>query len=312
MFKEFGIRLSFTPVVIGNRVHLKVKPEVSSLDFSNAVALNGFRIPALSTRRTETEIELNDGQTFAIAGLMNNTMNTSMQKIPGIGDIPILGLLFKSKAAQKNSDRAGRDDHAGNSAQQLAGRDAEPAEDARAVPAADHAEGKSPTPPPAFRSDDAAACRRRLRDTTPVARGQDSRRPSGRGRHDHAEGESGVVDTDRRARAQAPLRRHRPRPQARRAAAATAKEREAAERAARKIASARSSKPAQRPKRKNATRSRPDIDARKQKIEDERVARVNHAQAIKDADAAKRQAEQDKEAGEETGRDRQEAPEGNR
>src|SRR6185437_15461342 len=55
-----------------------------------------------STRRTETEIELNDGQTFAIAGLMNNTMNTTMQKIPGIGDIPILGLLFKSKAAQKN------------------------------------------------------------------------------------------------------------------------------------------------------------------------------------------------------------------
>jgi len=102
VFKEYGIRLSFTPIVIGNRVHLKVKPEVSSLDFTNAVSLNGFRIPALSTRRTETEVELNDGQTFAIAGLMNNTMNTTMQKIPGIGDIPILGLLFKSKAAQRN------------------------------------------------------------------------------------------------------------------------------------------------------------------------------------------------------------------
>jgi hypothetical protein len=102
IFKEFGIRLSFTPIVIGNRVHLKVKPEVSSLDFTNAITLGGFRIPALSTRRTETEVELNDGQTFAIAGLMNNTMNTTMQKIPGIGDIPILGLLFKSKAAQKN------------------------------------------------------------------------------------------------------------------------------------------------------------------------------------------------------------------
>jgi pilus assembly protein CpaC len=101
-YKEFGVRLSFTPVVIGNRVHLKVRPEVSTLDFTNAVTLNGFRIPALSTRRTETEVELNDGQTFAIAGLMNNTMNTTMQKIPGIGDIPILGLLFKSKAAQKN------------------------------------------------------------------------------------------------------------------------------------------------------------------------------------------------------------------
>jgi pilus assembly protein CpaC len=101
-FKEFGIRLTFTPIVTGNRVHLKVRPEVSTLDFTNAVVLNGFRIPALSTRRTETEIELNDGQTFAIAGLINNSMNSTLQKIPGIGDIPILGLLFKSKAAQKN------------------------------------------------------------------------------------------------------------------------------------------------------------------------------------------------------------------
>jgi pilus assembly protein CpaC len=100
-FKEFGVRLNFTPTVIGNRVHLKVRPEVSSLDFANAVTLQGFRIPAFTTRRTETEIELEDGQTFSIAGLMNNTMNSSLQKIPGIGDIPILGLLFKSKAAQK-------------------------------------------------------------------------------------------------------------------------------------------------------------------------------------------------------------------
>ncbi len=101
-YKEFGIRLSFTPEIIGNRVHLKVKPEVSTLDFGNAVALQGFRIPALSTRRTETQLELADGQTFAIAGLMNNNMSSTLQKIPGIGDIPILGLLFKSKAAQKN------------------------------------------------------------------------------------------------------------------------------------------------------------------------------------------------------------------
>jgi pilus assembly protein CpaC len=101
-YKEFGVRLNFTPVVTGNRVHLKVRPEVSTLDFTNAVVLNGFRIPALSTRRTETEVELENGQTFAIAGLMNNTVNSTMQKIPGIGDIPILGLLFKSKSAQKN------------------------------------------------------------------------------------------------------------------------------------------------------------------------------------------------------------------
>ena len=101
-FKEFGIRLGFTPQINGNRIHLKVRPEVSTLDFANAVVLSGFRIPALTTRRTETEIELNDRQTFAIAGLLNNTMTSTMQKIPGIGDIPVLGLLFKSKAAQKN------------------------------------------------------------------------------------------------------------------------------------------------------------------------------------------------------------------
>jgi pilus assembly protein CpaC len=101
-FKEFGVRLNFTPVVNGDRVHLKVRPEVSTLDFNNAVTLNGFRIPALTTRRTETEIELQNHQTFAIAGLINNNMISSVQKIPGLGDIPILGLLFKSKAAQKN------------------------------------------------------------------------------------------------------------------------------------------------------------------------------------------------------------------
>jgi pilus assembly protein CpaC len=102
-FKEFGIRLNFTPTVTGNRVHLKVAPEVSSLDFSNAVVLQGFRIPALTTRKTETELELENGQTFAIAGLMNNTVRNSMSRIPGIGHIPIIGLLFSSKAAQKEN-----------------------------------------------------------------------------------------------------------------------------------------------------------------------------------------------------------------
>jgi pilus assembly protein CpaC len=101
-YKEFGIRLNFTPVITGDRVHLKVRPEVSTLDFANGVLLQGFRIPALSTRRTETELELMNGQTFAIAGLLNNTMNSTLQKIPGIGDIPILGALFKSKAAEKD------------------------------------------------------------------------------------------------------------------------------------------------------------------------------------------------------------------
>jgi pilus assembly protein CpaC len=101
-FKEFGVRLRFTPTVIADRVHLKVAPEVSTLDYANGVSLNGFQIPALSTRRTETEIELRDGQTFAIAGLMNNQMQQTMQKVPFIGDIPILGHLFRSRAAQKN------------------------------------------------------------------------------------------------------------------------------------------------------------------------------------------------------------------
>jgi pilus assembly protein CpaC len=100
-FKEFGIRLNFTPIVNGDRVHLKVRPEVSTLDFANGVSLNGFRIPALSTRRAETELELMNGQTFAIAGLLDNTVTNTMQKIPGIGDIPILGQLFKSRVSQK-------------------------------------------------------------------------------------------------------------------------------------------------------------------------------------------------------------------
>jgi pilus assembly protein CpaC len=101
-FKEFGIRLNFVPTVIGDRVHLRVRPEVSTLDFGNAVVMNGFRIPALSTRRTETELELLNNQTFAIAGLINNRVSSTMQKIPGIGDIPILGQLFRSRAAQKD------------------------------------------------------------------------------------------------------------------------------------------------------------------------------------------------------------------
>jgi pilus assembly protein CpaC len=101
-FKEYGVRLHFTPVIVGGElVKLKVAPEVSSLDFSNAVNIAGFRVPAISTRRTETEVELQNGQTFAIAGLLNNTVTSQMSKIPGIGDIPILGYLFRSKGAQK-------------------------------------------------------------------------------------------------------------------------------------------------------------------------------------------------------------------
>jgi len=103
MFKEFGIRLNFTPTIIGDRVQLHVRPEVSTLDFNNAVVLQGFRIPALSSRRAETDIDLQNGQTFAIAGLLNNTLTSSLQKMPGIGDIPVLGNLFRSKVANKEN-----------------------------------------------------------------------------------------------------------------------------------------------------------------------------------------------------------------
>lgn len=104
VFKEFGIRLKFTPTLTGGDfIHLKVAPEVSSLDFANAVVLEGFRVPALATRRTDTEVELHDGQTFAISGLLDRNMNDTLRRVPGIGDIPILGYLFRSQQYQKNN-----------------------------------------------------------------------------------------------------------------------------------------------------------------------------------------------------------------
>jgi pilus assembly protein CpaC len=104
VFKEFGVRLKFTPTVMaGGMIHLKVLPEVSTLDFGNAIVIQGFRVPSLTTRRTETEVELRDGQTFAIAGLLDHTVNDTLRKVPGIGDIPILGYLFKSQAYNKDA-----------------------------------------------------------------------------------------------------------------------------------------------------------------------------------------------------------------
>jgi pilus assembly protein CpaC len=102
-FKEFGVRLNFTPnITPSGKIRLKVRPEVSALDFTNAVTIAGFFVPALSTRRAETEIELSDGQSFAIAGLMDNRLTEIANKIPGLGDIPILGYLFKSRQLQKS------------------------------------------------------------------------------------------------------------------------------------------------------------------------------------------------------------------
>jgi pilus assembly protein CpaC len=103
-FKEFGVRLQFTPVIMPNgNIHLKVAPEVSTLDFANALTISGFTVPALSTRKAETEFELQDGQSFVIAGLIDNRVTDIYNKIPGLGDIPILGNFFRSKSLQKSN-----------------------------------------------------------------------------------------------------------------------------------------------------------------------------------------------------------------
>ena len=97
-YKEFGIRLDFTPTIAGDTIRLKVRPEVSALDFTNAVTLQGFRIPALTTRRAETSVELRDGQSFAIAGLLDNSAQENTSAIPALSKLPIIGALFRSKA----------------------------------------------------------------------------------------------------------------------------------------------------------------------------------------------------------------------
>lgn len=103
-FKEFGVKLRFKPVIMPNgNIHLNVTPEVSTLDFADALTVSGFTVPALSTRRAETEFEIQDGQSFVIAGLMDNRVTNIMNKIPGLGDIPILGTFFRSKSLQKSN-----------------------------------------------------------------------------------------------------------------------------------------------------------------------------------------------------------------
>lgn len=104
-FKPFGVKLDFTPTITPNgAIDLKVAPEVSSLDFANAVTLQGFVIPALSQRRAETEVILKDGESFAIAGLIDNRVVETMDKVPGLGDVPILGRIFRSRSTQKSTD----------------------------------------------------------------------------------------------------------------------------------------------------------------------------------------------------------------
>lgn len=101
MFRPYGVKVDFTPTVTPDgTILLKVNPEVSSLDYSNAVTISGFAVPALSTRRAETEVELRNGQSFVVSGLLDHRTTDNLSKIPGISSIPILGELFKSKSLQ--------------------------------------------------------------------------------------------------------------------------------------------------------------------------------------------------------------------
>jgi len=102
-YKQYGVGLAFTPVVLADgRISMRVRPEVSQLDDANGVTLNNFRVPALTTRRAETTVELGSGQSFMIAGLIQNTASNSVDKAPFLGDIPVLGALFRSTKFQRH------------------------------------------------------------------------------------------------------------------------------------------------------------------------------------------------------------------
>jgi pilus assembly protein CpaC len=104
MFKDYGVRLNFIPTITPRgTIRLQVAPEVSALDFSNAIQISGFNVPAITTRKVKTEVELNDGATFVIGGLIDNRESETFEKIPFIGDIPILGKFFTSKAKNRTN-----------------------------------------------------------------------------------------------------------------------------------------------------------------------------------------------------------------
>jgi pilus assembly protein CpaC len=103
VYKEFGVKLSFTPTVLSRGViSLKLMPEVSELDFTNAVSISGFLIPALTVRRARTTVELRDGQSFAIAGLLQDDLTRAQDQLPWLGSVPVIGALFRSAAYQAN------------------------------------------------------------------------------------------------------------------------------------------------------------------------------------------------------------------
>jgi pilus assembly protein CpaC len=104
-FKKFGVQLDFTPTVTASGgIHLKVRPQVSSLDYANAVTLQGFLIPAVATRVAETEAILKDGESFAVAGLIDSRVIQSLSRVKWLGDVPILGQLFRSRSVRKTND----------------------------------------------------------------------------------------------------------------------------------------------------------------------------------------------------------------
>ena len=103
-FKEYGVILSFLPrVTPQGTIHMQVTPEVSALDYTNAVNIEGTAVPGLTVRKVNTEVDLESGQTFVIAGLLDKQITEAFSKIPGFGDIPILGKLFQSKTFTKNN-----------------------------------------------------------------------------------------------------------------------------------------------------------------------------------------------------------------
>jgi pilus assembly protein CpaC len=102
-WREFGVRLNFVPTIMpGGAIRLRVAPEVSSLDFSTGLVISGFAIPSMLTRKAETTIELREGQTFAIAGLLDNNTLESVTRLPILGDLPIIGSLFRTRSRRED------------------------------------------------------------------------------------------------------------------------------------------------------------------------------------------------------------------
>jgi pilus assembly protein CpaC len=296
-FKEFGVRLAFTPTVVGDRVHLKVRPEVSTLDFANAVTLGGFRIPALTTRRTETELELQNGQTFAIAGLMNNSMTETLSKVPGIGDIPILGYLFRSKAARKDQTELVvmitpqiLDTNSTGVTSELP-RIQEPY-----LPSLQENESL-PSPPPAFEPGTAGAAVLPAQVARPVAAKSPTAAPVAK---------PAVKADERKAMEQV----RRAEAEAAKAEAAAAKaEAERAKKEARARAEAearaRAEKEKAYEKQVEIDRRQAKADAEARQVEQQRQEKLAREAARRDAEAAKRKAEADKRAAEEAKREQE-------